>query len=35
VNRIAAHPTLRSDPDFRQFLEAEGVSIPNITFNEG
>ncbi|KAK3731460.1 hypothetical protein QZH41_013655 [Actinostola sp. cb2023] len=25
MNRIAAHPTLRADPDFRQFLEAEGL----------
>ncbi|XP_031561545.1 sorting nexin-2-like [Actinia tenebrosa] len=23
MNRIAAHPSLRADPDFRQFLEAE------------
>ena len=26
MNRIAAHAELRKDPDFRQFLEAEGVS---------
>ena len=25
LNRVARHPTLREDPDFRQFLEADVV----------
>jgi len=27
LNRVARHPTLREDPDFRQFLEADVVML--------
>ena len=30
LNRTAAHPTLRADPDFREFLEAG--QAPSLTF---
>lgn len=29
LNRVARHPILREDPDFRQFLEADVVCITN------
>ena len=32
LNRVARHPTLREDPDFRQFLEADVVLNDSLLF---